>query len=89
MEKTRIGVIGCGSISPAYLGVGQRFGILEVVAVADALPDRARARAEEFGIARACSVEELLADPEISIVVNLTIPGAHAEVALRTPCTLR
>lgn len=84
MEKTRIGVIGCGNISPAYLGMGQRFEIVEVAAVADALPERARARAEEFGIPRACTVDELLADPGISIVVNLTIPGAHAEIAVRT-----
>jgi predicted dehydrogenase len=84
MEKTKIGVIGCGNISPAYLTAGQRFEILEIAAVADAIPDRARARAEEYGVPRACSVDELLADPEISIVVNLTIPAAHAEVALQT-----
>lgn len=84
MEKTKIGVIGCGNISPAYLGMGQRFEIADVVAVADMIPERAQARAEEFGIPRACTVEELLADPDISIVVNLTIPGVHAEVALRT-----
>jgi predicted dehydrogenase len=46
------------------------------------LPERARARAEEFGVGRACTVEELLRDPEIQIVVNLTIPRAHAEVGL-------
>jgi predicted dehydrogenase len=84
MQRTQIGVIGCGNISPAYLTAGQRFEVLEVAAVADMLPERAQARAEEYGIPRACSVEELLADQEIAIVVNLTIPGAHAEVALAT-----
>jgi predicted dehydrogenase len=84
MDKTKIGIIGCGNISPAYLSAGQRFEILEIAAVADMIPERARARAEEYGIPRACTVAELLADPEVSIVVNLTIPRAHAEVALAT-----
>lgn len=44
--------------------------------------DRARARAEEFGISAAPPVEELLADPTIQMVVNLTTPKAHAEVNL-------
>jgi predicted dehydrogenase len=58
------------------------FGILDVVACADLDLARARARAAEFGVPRACRVEELLAEPEIEIVVNLTIPRAHGEVAL-------
>jgi len=82
IERTKIGVIGCGNISRAYLDAGARYDILEVVACADLLPERAKARAEEFGIPKACSVDELLADPEIAIVVNLTIPVVHAEIAL-------
>jgi predicted dehydrogenase len=82
MQKTKVGVIGCGNISGAYLGMGQRFDAVEVVACADMILERARAKAEEFGIPRACTVEELLATDEIEIVVNLTIPHAHAEVAL-------
>ncbi len=84
MKTTKIGVIGCGAISYAYLTAGDRFEILEVVACADLYPERARAKAEEFSIPRACTVEELLADPEIEIVVNLTIPRVHAEIALAT-----
>lgn len=80
MEKTKVGVIGCGNISGIYLEVGQTFEILEIAAVADLIPERAQAQAEKYGIARACSVAELLADPEIKIVINLTIPNAHAEV---------
>ena len=73
--RTRIGVIGCGNISPIYLQAGQSFEILEVAACADIDLARAKARAAEFHIPKACSVEELLADPEIEIVVNLTIPN--------------
>jgi predicted dehydrogenase len=79
----KVGLIGCGTISGTYLKVAKRFPILEVVACADVLPERAQARAEEFGVPRALAVDELLADPEIELVLNLTVPKAHAEVALR------
>jgi len=82
IERTKVGVIGCGAISGAYLGAGERYDILEIVACADLMPERARARAEEFNIPKACTVDELLADPDIAIVVNLTIPVVHAEIAL-------
>jgi predicted dehydrogenase len=82
MRTIKVGVIGCGNISGAYFGAAKRFPVIEVVACADLDPARARAKAQEFGIARALSVEELLADPEIEIAINLTIPLAHAEVAL-------
>ncbi|MCK4283076.1 MAG: Gfo/Idh/MocA family oxidoreductase, partial [Candidatus Brocadiae bacterium] len=45
-------------------------------------PERAKAKAQEFNIPKACTTEELLADPEIEIVINLTVPAAHAEVAI-------
>lgn len=81
-SKTSIGLIGCGTISKTYLEVARTLEILDVVACADILPERAAARAAEFGVPRACTVEELLADPDIAIVVNLTIPRAHAEVGI-------
>ncbi|WP_219833925.1 Gfo/Idh/MocA family protein [Paenibacillus sp. R14(2021)] len=84
MQKTKIGIIGCGVISSIYLENGTKtFGMLEVAAVADLIPDMARQRAAEYGIPKACTVEELLADPEIEIVVNLTAPQAHTEVNLQ------
>jgi predicted dehydrogenase len=83
LEKVKIGIVGCGNISSIYLkNCSQRFEILEVAACADLLPERAQASAREFNIPKACSVDELLNDPEIKIVVNLTIPKAHAEVCL-------
>jgi predicted dehydrogenase len=82
MEKVKIGVIGCGNISGIYLKMAKTFPILETVAVADLVIEKAQARAAEFGIPRACSVDELLADPAIEIVLNLTIPHAHASVAM-------
>ena len=84
--RVKVGIIGCGNISGAYLKGCASFGILEVVACADIDPSRAQARAEEFGVARACSVDQLLGDPEIQIVVNLTVPraSAHRPAARRT-----
>jgi predicted dehydrogenase len=83
MKKVKVGIIGCGNISDIYLkNCTSTFSILEVVAVADLIAERAQAKAEQYGIPKACSVEELLADPEIQIVINLTIPKAHVEVCL-------
>lgn len=81
MQKVNVGVIGCGQISGIYLkNCAQLFPILAVAACADLVPELAQKRAAEYGIARACTVEELLADPEIEIVLDLTIPWAHPEV---------
>jgi predicted dehydrogenase len=78
---TKVGIIGCGNISGIYLENGKVFEAIDIVAVADIDMERAAAKAAQYGIARACSVEDLLSDPEIEIVINLTIPAAHAEVA--------
>jgi predicted dehydrogenase len=82
MEPVAVGIIGTGNISSIYMQAGKPFPILRIVACADLEPERARAQAEKFGLSRACSVDELLRDPAIDIVVNLTVPLAHAEVAL-------
>lgn len=76
-----IGVIGCGAISGIYLQAPNTFPILNITACADLDTAKAQATAEEHNI-QARTVEELLADPEIEIVLNLTIPGAHAEIGL-------
>ncbi|HZZ41869.1 MAG TPA: Gfo/Idh/MocA family oxidoreductase [Tepidisphaeraceae bacterium] len=82
MKKVKVGVVGCGAISNAYFNGAKNFPILEMAAVADLDMDRARAKAAEHGVARACTVEELLGDPGIEIVLNLTVPQAHVPVAL-------
>lgn len=82
MKKVKVGVIGCGNISRIYMQNLQKFEITELVACADIDIARAEQRAEEFGIPKSCTPEQLLADPEIEIVVNLTVPAAHAEVSM-------
>lgn len=80
MNTTKIGIIGCGHISGAYFQGGKIFDILEVAACADLDLARAQAKAAEHGVPKACTPDELLADPDINIVVNLTIPNAHYSV---------
>jgi predicted dehydrogenase len=78
-----IGIIGAGVISDIYLtNLGSRFDNVRVIAIADLMVERAQARAEKYGIA-AMTVDDLLADPDIELVVNLTIPLAHADVAMQ------
>ncbi|WP_270725575.1 Gfo/Idh/MocA family protein [Shimia sp. Alg240-R146] len=79
-NAVNVGIIGCGNISTTYMRMGQFFRDYKVVACADLNMEAAKARAAEFGL-RALSIEDLLADPEIEIVVNLTIPNAHFEVS--------
>ncbi|MBP1992971.1 Gfo/Idh/MocA family protein [Paenibacillus eucommiae] len=83
MSKVKVGIIGCGNISGIYMQNIPKFKHLELVACADLDVDRAKAKAAEYGIGHAYTVDELLADPEIQIVINLTLPAAHAEVCLK------
>jgi len=81
-ENVSIGVIGCGNISSIYLQAPGTFKNLTIVACADQVRERAESQAATYGVLKALSVEELLADPEIEIVLNLTVPQAHAEIGM-------
>ncbi|WP_415854846.1 Gfo/Idh/MocA family protein [Sinomonas sp. G460-2] len=76
-----VAVIGAGMISKQYLDNLTAFPDLNVIAVTDLFPEAARARAEEFGIAEHGAPELALGHPDVDIIVNLTIPAAHVEVA--------
>ncbi len=82
MTITQIGIIGCGNISNAYFTACKRFPFMNVKSCADLFPAAAEAKAKEHGYT-AVSIDALLADPEISVVINLTIPKAHAETDLK------
>lgn len=82
MANLGIGIIGCGNISTSYLRLAPLFKGLEVRAVADVNMEAARARAAEFNT-KAQSVDDLLANKDVDVVINLTIPDAHYAVSKR------
>jgi len=82
MDKIKVGIIGAGNISGIYLENGKKFDSMEVVAIADLDVARAQEKAEQHSI-KAYSVEGLLEDQEIQMVINLTIPQAHAKVCMQ------
>lgn len=77
-----LGLIGCGNISDAYFTGAARSALVRIKACADLRPEAAAAKAAQHGV-QAMTVEQLLADPEIQIVINLTVPLAHAAVGLQ------
>jgi predicted dehydrogenase len=79
---TKIGILGCGVISGIYIETSKKLEAIECVAVADVDPAAARYRADQYDIPKACGPHELLADPEIEIVVNLTPNHLHSPIAL-------
>lgn len=80
MKHVIVGVIGCGSISDAYFNGAARSNIIRIKACADIRFDAAQDKAAKFGV-KALTVDALLSDPEIEIVVNLTVPKAHVAVS--------
>ncbi|RDW20625.1 Gfo/Idh/MocA family protein [Oceanobacillus chungangensis] len=82
MKKIKAGVVGCGNISEIYFKNSKRFESFDIVACADIDINLAKQRSEEFDIPKACNTEELLADSEIDLVINLTTPAVHAKIDL-------
>jgi predicted dehydrogenase len=77
-----VGIIGCGNISDTYLKNGPLLGDINYVACADLRIEAAQAKAEAYGL-QALSIDDLLRRDDIDMILNLTIPAAHAEVSLR------
>lgn len=79
----RVGILGCGQISDAYLLNAARESWFTVAACADRDFERAKDKAGRYTGVRALQVDELFADDTIEAILNLTPPAAHAEVNLR------
>ena len=77
-----VGFIGAGMISDQYLQNLTTFPDVRVVILGDLDTDRAAAQADAFGVPESGTSDDVLAHPEVEIVVNLTIPAVHAEVSL-------
>jgi predicted dehydrogenase len=81
-KELGVGIIGCGNISTTYFKLAPLFMGLNVLACADINMDAARLRAEEYKV-KAQTIDELLANDELDVIVNLTIPDAHFSVSKR------
>ena len=79
-RRTGVGIVGVGVISAEYVRTLQAAPDVEVRFMAARQADRARARAEELGVPAFGTCDELLRDPSIEVVVNLTVPQVHAEI---------
>jgi predicted dehydrogenase len=77
INPVKAAVVGCGVISDAYMNtLSSKFKILQVVGCCDLNAEKAREKAQKFGI-KALTMEEILADPSIELAINLTTPTAH------------
>ena len=76
----KVGLIGCGHISETYFRAQEYFNNIRIVKCADINMDAAKKCAIHYNI-EAVTVDELLKDKEIEIILNLTIPGAHYQVS--------
>lgn len=83
MKPLNIGVVGCGNISATYFRNLARYSGARVLACADLDPQKATHAAAEHNIPLVLSTDDLLIHPDIDIVLNLTVPKAHAEISLR------
>ena len=75
-----IGIVGCGNIAGAYALDLAAHPEVRLVAAADLDPERASAFAAKYGCRAHPSVTGLLADPEVELVINLTVHHAHYEL---------
>ncbi len=82
-----VGVIGCGNISGIYFkNMTTLFDNINVAACCDLDRAKAEAAAKEYGIERVLTTEQILSDPEIDIILNLTTPQQHFEICMAALC---
>ena len=82
MSKVNVAVVGCGNISGIYLqNLTKTFDNVNVYAIADLIPANTKAKSEEYGIERIMTLEEILADENVQIVLNLTTPPLHYSIS--------
>ena len=79
----KVGIIGCGNISETYFNCQKIFNNFEIIACADVNNEFAIKSAEQFNV-KALSVDDILSNKEIGLIVNLTIPSAHKEIIVKS-----
>ena len=79
----KVGIIGCGNISETYFKCQKIFNNFEIIACADINTEFANESAEKFNI-KAQSVDDILSNKDIDLIINLTIPSAHKEIIINS-----
>jgi predicted dehydrogenase len=82
VNKYNVGLLGCGDICDIYFKNGLRSEILTMAACASLHEEKAHRKAQEYNIPKACSIDDLINDPQIDIILNLTVPEVHAKFNL-------
>ncbi len=82
MRKYNVGLLGCGDICDIYFKNCRDSEILNVAACASLHEEKAHKKAKEYGVPKACSIDELIHDPALDIILNLTVPEVHAKYNL-------
>src|SRR5271168_1535851 len=81
MKPYNVGVIGIGDISDVYINNLKTYDVVNVVACAGRDLEKSRRKAEAHGLQKAYATpQDLISDPDIDIVLNLTLPAVHAEL---------
>ena len=75
-----IGLIGCGNIAETYFRAQDYFNNINFIACADKFPEVAKKCAEQYKI-KSLTVDEILNDSDVDVILNLTIPQAHYEIS--------
>ena len=76
----KVGLIGCGHIAETYFRAEKYFNNIKIIKCADINLKAAKKCSKEYGI-KFLSVNEILKDQEVEIILNLTIPKAHYEIS--------
>ncbi|MBE7190443.1 MAG: AMP-binding protein, partial [Jatrophihabitans endophyticus] len=83
MSAVGVGIVGTGVISDTYLTNLGSFPDVEVVALGDIIPEKAVAQGEKYGVKTAGLPELVYDNPDVQLIVNLTIPAEHVGVSER------
>ncbi|BER91617.1 Gfo/Idh/MocA family protein [Atrimonas thermophila] len=82
MDKVKIGLVGCGNICDIYFQNVKKFSNTEIIACCDIIEERMKKKAQEYEIPQYGSLEDILNNPDIEVVLNLTPPQSHAKITL-------
>lgn len=82
MDKVQVAVVGCGNISGIYLkNLTEKYTNIHVYAVSDLIEENVRKAAQEYQVEKILTLEEILADDRVEIVLNLTTPPLHYDLS--------